>query len=162
MSFDRRGPKVEIKRGSWEERLAAMLAEERARTPERAGHVALIIEGRPEAAALAELILGHLGAATVHRIEAQPGLLLLTEELAALQAVEETSPLLCVCVAGSACRKDGIKAAWKLSPVLKDRLWIFIHDVTPKAGLPPTVGAHVRRYLDVIEGLAFSEGPGPR
>ncbi|MFC1707042.1 hypothetical protein ACFL59_09520 [Planctomycetota bacterium] len=156
----RRGPfGVEIRHGSWEERLRSLLDAERAAASVRE-RTALVVEGRPEADGLAQIITPHLGE-DLARFEATPGLLLLTEQLEALREADEKQPFLAICVAGTGNRKDGIRAAWKLGS-LKDRLWVFIHDATPASGLVPTVGEHVRRYLDIVEGLAFTEGPRGR
>ena len=158
MRDGRKGPfQVEIRQGSWEERLGELLAVERQADPDRA-RVALLVEGRDEASALAETLLPHLGDAIV-RVDAEPGLLLMTEHVERLEELETEDPLLCVAVVGTGNRKDGLRAAWKLGAGLKDRLWVFMHAAVPSSGLVPTVGEHVRAYIDVIEGLAFQEGP---
>lgn len=156
----RRGPyAVEIRRGSWEERLLELIAGARREHPER-DRALLLVEGRESAGPLADLLERALPESlAVQRWTAHnPGLLCLTDEVERLLGANEADDVLLVAIAGSASRKDGIKAAWKLQP-LADRLWVFVHDAIPPAGLPPTVGDHVAHFLDVVEGLAFMEGP---
>lgn len=153
----RRGPfGFEVKHGSWKARLADLLDEERRRRPEARG-VALVVEGREEPGNLAATLAPLLGA-DVQRLEGPPGLLNLTELVSDLASLEAEAPLLAVAVSGTANRKDGIRAAWKLG-ALTDRLWIFIHEAAPPSGLVPTVGQHVHHYLDIIEAAAYGEGP---
>lgn len=179
MSFDRSG-RLEIRRGSWEDRLRELDAEAAA-----AGRRwALVVE--PGAEALAERVIPYLrgpikvvppappkaeGAAQPAkdggpqapppgRARCPPAgeTLPLTAVLPRLTELDADSPLAGVCVCGTGDRADGRKAAWQLE-ALSDRLWLFVHRTSPPSGLVPTVGEKVRKYLEVIDGLAFREGP---
>jgi hypothetical protein len=144
----RRGPEVEIRRGSWEERLAELLA--------GAARSALVLEPGPANAALAAAIRPRLPAPLEIAAPAAP--LRISDVLPALLAADAESPLAAICVVGQGDRDDARKAGFRLGP-LAARLWIFVHRAAPPSGLVPTIGEKVARYLDVIDGLAFSEGP---
>lgn len=144
---ERRGPQVEIRRGSWEERLEELLGP--------AERIALVVEAGDENAKLADAIRPRLRGPV--EIAAGPAPLKISGVIAALIAAAPEA----ICVVGEGDREDARRAGFHLGP-LAGRLWIFVHKAAPPSGLVPTIGEKVARYLEVIEGLAFSEGPRGR
>jgi hypothetical protein len=162
--MDRFGPKVEIQRGSWEQRLREIDAESRAAMgtlPAGAARPrwAMLVEVGETTGTLARTITTTLQG-EIFAIFAPDTPLHLGPLLPQLKALHAAQPFVGMCVVGTGDREDGRKAAWQLGS-LCDLPWIFAHPATPSPGLVPTVGEKVKRYIDVIEGLAFSEGPKP-
>jgi hypothetical protein len=148
---DRFGPKIEIRRGSWEERLAELL-----RDCPAGRRFALVVE--PGAEPLAALVRGRLPGPL--EIAGTGAPLKVSEVLAALEEADAKGPLAGVCIAGQGDREDARRAGFRLG-ALAERLWVFVHRAVPPSGLVPTIGEKVARYLDVIDGAAFMEGPRP-
>ena len=148
-------PKYEIKRGSWEERLAELLRE-------RPGRAAIAVEAGEANARLAAIVRARLpGAVEIEAGGAAP--VKVSELLPALERADAAGPgpLAAICVVGDGDRADARKAGFRLG-ALAERLWIFVHRAAPPSGLVPTIGEKVARYLEVVEGVAFSEGPRDR
>lgn len=139
------GPAVEIQRGSWEARLLELRKE--------GGRFALLVEPGEENRALADLVRPRLPGAVEVAARAAP--LRISEAIPDLIAME---PLDAICVVGAGDRADARKAGFRLG-TLAARLWIFVHRAVPPSGLVPTIGEKVARFLEIIDGAAFREGP---
>lgn len=172
----RRGPQVEIKRGSWEERLREIDREARAELAKAAApppsknfledgpsgpspssfRWVLIIEPGDGASPLVAAVKPILGedVLTLLGKEAPVKVGALLPRLLEAHAQE---PLVGVAVVGKGDRADAKEAGWKLGP-LALRPWVFLH-ADPTSDLVPTIGEKVVRFMDVIGGIAFMEGP---
>lgn len=146
MATERRGPEIEIRRGSWEERLAAIVREA------GPGRWAFVVEAGADA--LADLVRARLPEPP---IEIRPASVpvKMSEALAEIERVPGVAG---VCVAGQGDRQDARRASFRLGR-LAALPWVFVHRAAPPSELVPTIGEKVVRYLAVIEGLAFTEGP---
>ncbi|RME73587.1 MAG: hypothetical protein D6776_06835 [Planctomycetota bacterium] len=156
MAAARRGDDytIGIRRGDWRERLAALLAERQASEP-RARGSALLIE--PGAEALAQMLADALPR-PVHRLHATETPMPIGAWLEQIAALHEREPLACIAVAGVGDRPEARRAAWRLGP-LAEPLWVWIHTPRARACALPALSAHLRRYLEVVDGLAYHEGP---
>ncbi len=160
----REGPRVEIKRGSWEERLReidARARSARAAAPAAGGppRWALVVEPSPASGPLVAAVRPLLGE-DVLAIQAKDAPLKLSTVLDRLKEADAEDPLVGVCVVGTGDRDDARKAGWNLDRLAR-REWVFAHASVPPSALVPTIGEKVDHFLDVIDGIAFMEGPKP-
>jgi hypothetical protein len=158
---NREGPRVEIQRGDWEDRLQQIDAVARAElrkveTPE-APRWALVVESTPESGKILGRIKPLLGD-DVLTIQARETPVKISSVLQRLKDANDAEPLVGVCVIGTGDREDARKAGWDLGK-LATRPWVFAHTSVPPSGLVPTIGEKVVRFLEIIDGIAFMEGP---
>lgn len=160
----REGPRVEIKRGSWEDRLREIDAQARAAlksapAAEDPPRWALVIEPGAGAGALVAVVKPLLGD-DVLAIQGKESPLKISTVLPRLLEAHAADPLVGICVIGAGDRDDARKAGWEIGP-LAGREWVFAHASVPPSGLVPTIGEKVGHYLEIIDGIAYSEGPKP-
>jgi hypothetical protein len=156
------GPQVEIKRGSWEERLKEIDREARAALARETGKEpaelrwALLVEPGEGSGPLVARVKPLLGE-DVLTLLGKEAPVKVGAHLARLLEAHAEEPLVGVAVIGIGDREDARAAGWKLGDLAR-RPWVFAHP-GPKCDLPATIGEKVERFLQVIDGIAFMEGP---
>ncbi len=150
------GYALPIERGRWHERLEAWIAEAR----EEAGgrpRLALLIEAGAEGQAAHLEPFGR--SLEIVRLGPFSAPLRLSDVLERLQALHRSAPLAFAAIAGGGDRADARAAAWKLGALAAAR-WLFLHDARAHTGAFVPLRAHVSRYLEIIDGVAYHEGAG--